>query len=59
LIGVNSTLSSYAIASPFCESFLTPYIVELPEPVTWSLLGLAAALGLLVKVRSRRVASKP
>ena len=55
----NQPLSSYAIALPFYESFLTPYIVEVPEPATWSLLGIAAALGLLVKVRSRRVAYKP
>jgi hypothetical protein len=55
----NQPLSSYAIALPFYESFLTPYIVEVPEPATWSLLGIVAALGLLVKVRSRRVAYKP
>jgi hypothetical protein len=48
-------LSSYAIALPYYESFLAPYIVEVPEPATWSLLGIAAALGLL----ARRVSSKP
>ena len=44
-------LSSYAIALPFYESFLSPYIVVVPEPATWSLLGIAAALGLLAKRR--------
>lgn len=47
-------LSSYAIALPFYESFLSPYIVVVPEPATWSLLGIAAALGLLAKVPVRK-----
>lgn len=55
----NVPLSSYAIALPYYESFLAPYVVAVPEPATWSLLGSAAALGLLAKVRSRRVSSKP
>ena len=52
-------LSSYSIALPYYESFLAPYIAEVPEPATWSLLGIAAALGLLAKVPVRRVAYKP
>ena len=47
-------LSSYAIALPFYESFLSPYIVVVPEPATWSLLAGAAALGLVHVARSRR-----
>lgn len=49
----NVPLSSYAIALPYYESFLAPYIVEVPEPATWSLLGVAAAFGLFSIARSR------
>lgn len=51
----NVPLSSYSIALPYYESFLAPYMVVVPEPATWSLLGIAAALGLL----ARRVSYKP
>jgi hypothetical protein len=46
-------LSSYAIALPFYESFLAPYIVVVPEPATWGLLAAAAAVGLIAR-RARR-----
>lgn len=49
----NVPLASYATALPYKYDVLAPYIVEVPEPATWSLLGIAAALGLLAKVRSR------
>jgi hypothetical protein len=51
----NVPLASYATALPYKYDVLAPYIVEVPEPATWSLLGIAAALGLL----ARRVAYKP
>ena len=42
----NVPLSSYAIALPYYESFLSPYIVAVPEPTTWGLLAAAAVFGL-------------
>jgi hypothetical protein len=46
-------LSSYAIALPYYESFLAPYIVVVPEPTTWGLLAAAVAVGLVAR-RARR-----
>ena len=43
----NFPLISYATALPYKYDVLAPYIVEVPEPATWSLLVIAAALGLL------------
>ena len=49
----NFPLQSYATALPFKYDVLAPFIVEVPEPATWSLLGIAAALGVLPITRSR------
>ncbi|MGB8853836.1 MAG: PEP-CTERM sorting domain-containing protein [Pirellulales bacterium] len=55
----NFPLPSFATALPYHYDLLAPYIVEVPEPATWSLLGIAATLGLLAKLRPRRVSYKP
>lgn len=51
----NVPLSSYAIALPYYESFLSPYIVVVPEPSTWGLLAAAAAVGLVARRGRRQV----
>ena len=51
----NVPLASYATALPYKYDVLAPYMVVVPEPATWSLLGIAGALGLL----ARRVSYKP
>lgn len=54
---VNVPLSSYSIALPFYESFLTPYVALVPEPSTWGLLVAAAAA---IAISRRRVhATRP
>ncbi len=41
----NVPLSSFAIALPYYESFLSPYMIVVPEPATWGMLAAAGVIG--------------